>query len=101
VIPVPVQEIGVKAVAILCILALSAVNILGVRFGGWVQNVFTFLQVGALLGLVASVFLFGHRVALFVFPACHSEPKMNYSASSSGVSQRAETFGAASGGELD
>jgi basic amino acid/polyamine antiporter, APA family len=61
--PVAVQEIGVKAVAILCILALSAVNTLGVRFGGWVQNVFTFLKVGALLGLIASVFLFGHRAA--------------------------------------
>jgi APA family basic amino acid/polyamine antiporter len=61
--PVPIPEIGVKTVAILCILALSAVNTLGVRFGGWVQNVFTFLKVGALLGLVAAVFLFGHRAA--------------------------------------
>ena len=57
------EEIGVKAVAILCILALSIINYLGVKFGGWVQNVFTFLKVGALLGLVASVFLFGHRAA--------------------------------------
>jgi len=59
--PVPIPEIGVKTVAILCILALSAVNTLGVRFGGWVQNVFTFLKVGALLGLVVAVFVFGHR----------------------------------------
>jgi basic amino acid/polyamine antiporter, APA family len=57
------EEIGVKAAAIACILALSIVNYLGVKFGGWVQNVFTFLKVGALLGLVASVFLFGHRAA--------------------------------------
>jgi len=62
--------IGVKAVAILCILTLSAVNYVGVRFGGWVQNVFTFLKVGALLGLVASVFLFGHRAAGAFQPFC-------------------------------
>lgn len=58
-----IEDLGVKAVAILCILALSIVNYLGVKFGGWVQNVFTFLKVGALLGLIASVFLFGHRAA--------------------------------------
>jgi APA family basic amino acid/polyamine antiporter len=58
-----IAEVGVKAVAVLCILALSVVNTLGVKFGGWVQNIFTFLKVGALLGLVASVFLFGHRAA--------------------------------------
>ena len=56
-----IEDLGVKTAAILCILALSIVNYFGVRFGGWVQNVFTFLKVGALLGLVGSVFLFGHR----------------------------------------
>jgi APA family basic amino acid/polyamine antiporter len=61
--PAQVQDVGVKAVAVLCIVSLSVVNTLGVRFGGWVQNVFTFLKVGALLGLVAGVFLFGHRAA--------------------------------------
>ncbi len=61
--PLVMDDIGVKAAAILCILTLSAVNYLGVKFGGWVQNVFTFLKVGALLGLVGSVFLFGHRAA--------------------------------------
>jgi APA family basic amino acid/polyamine antiporter len=56
----PLDEIGIKLVAVICIIVLSLINYLGVRLGGWVQNAFTFLKVGALLGLVASVFLFGH-----------------------------------------
>jgi APA family basic amino acid/polyamine antiporter len=58
---IPLDEIGVKMTALLCILALSAVNYLGVRFGAAVQNLFTFLKVGALAGLVLAVFLFGRR----------------------------------------
>lgn len=57
----PIEAVGVKCVAIGCIAVLSFVNCLGVRLGGWVQNVFTFMKVGALAGLVGSVFLFGHR----------------------------------------
>jgi len=58
---IPVEEIGVKMTALVCILALSTVNYLGVRFGAAVQNLFTFLKVGALAGLVLAVFLFGQR----------------------------------------
>jgi len=49
---VPVTGIVVKFVAIACILLLTAVNYVGVRFGGWVQNVFTVLKIGAIIGLV-------------------------------------------------
>ncbi|MBN1893554.1 amino acid permease [bacterium] len=56
---IPLEEIGVKVTAVLCILFLSAVNYLGVRFGAAVQNLFTFLKVGALAGLILAVFLFG------------------------------------------
>ncbi|MDM7924712.1 MAG: amino acid permease [bacterium] len=55
---VAIPEIGVKLVAMACIVLLSAVNAAGVRAGGWVQNVFTFLKVGALLGLVIAIFAF-------------------------------------------
>lgn len=41
-----------QLVAILAILFLSVVNIFGLRTGAWVQNIFTILKVGALLGLV-------------------------------------------------
>jgi basic amino acid/polyamine antiporter, APA family len=39
-------------IAILTLLFLAFVNILGLRTGAWLQNIFTILKVGALLGLV-------------------------------------------------
>jgi APA family basic amino acid/polyamine antiporter len=41
-----------QLVAILAIVFLSVVNIFGLRTGAWVQNIFTTLKVGALLGVV-------------------------------------------------
>jgi len=58
---ISIADAGVKSIAIVVILLLSTVNYLGVKFGGWVQNIFTFLKIGALIGLVGSVFLLGHR----------------------------------------
>ena len=57
---VTMEDFGVKVVAIICILLISTVNYLGVKFGGWVQNVFTFLKVGALVALIGLTFIFGH-----------------------------------------
>lgn len=42
-----------QLIAILCLSLLSAINILGIRTGALVQNIFTTLKVGTLLGLVA------------------------------------------------
>ena len=39
-------------VAILCLILLATINVFGLRTGAWVQNVFTVLKVGALLGIV-------------------------------------------------
>ncbi len=50
---VPLSPGLMKVVAILCILLLTAVNYVGVRRGGWIQNVFTTLKVGAIVALVA------------------------------------------------
>ena len=41
-----------QLVAVLALLLLSAVNIFGLRWGAWVQNIFTTLKVGALAGLI-------------------------------------------------
>jgi APA family basic amino acid/polyamine antiporter len=49
-------------VAILVILALTAINARGIRTGAMVQNVFTFAKTAALLGLIALGFIFGGRV---------------------------------------
>lgn len=45
----PLEEIGVKGLAAALITALTAVNYVGVRLGGAVQNIFTIAKVGAML----------------------------------------------------
>ena len=42
-----------QLIAILALLFLAGINVLGVRTGAWVQNIFTVLKVGALLGIIA------------------------------------------------
>ncbi len=51
---------GAKAIAVALILALSAVNYVGVREGAWVQRTFTCLKVAALLILIGAAFFSGH-----------------------------------------
>lgn len=41
-----------QLVAVLVLLLLSTVNIFGLRWGAWVQNIFTTIKVGALAGLI-------------------------------------------------
>ncbi len=50
--PVALTVSSQQLVGILAIGLLSVVNVFGIRTGAWVQNVFTFLKVGALLGLL-------------------------------------------------
>lgn len=53
----PFKDLGVKGLAAGVILVLTLVNYLGVRFGGWVQNIFSIAKIAAMLGLVALVAL--------------------------------------------
>jgi len=53
----PLREIGTKGVAAALIVLLTAVNYVGVRFGGLVQNIFTVAKVAAMLLLVLGAFL--------------------------------------------
>lgn len=48
----PLREFGIKAVAASRVLLLTAINYLGVKFGGLVQNVFTVAKVTAMAALV-------------------------------------------------
>jgi APA family basic amino acid/polyamine antiporter len=50
---VPLDATGLRIVAVGVILVLSAVNYLGVKHGGLVQNVFTAAKVAAIAGIVA------------------------------------------------
>lgn len=49
----------VQIIAIATILFVMGVNIRGVKFGGWVMNIFTSAKVIALLGLIAAVVFSG------------------------------------------
>ncbi len=50
-----------QLVAILSLVFLGVINIFGLRVGAWVQNIFTTLKVGALLGLVGLGLWWGSR----------------------------------------
>ncbi len=52
----PLKEVGIKGMAAALIVLLTAINYIGVRFGGLVQNVFTIAKVAAMLLLVLGAF---------------------------------------------
>ncbi len=49
----------VQLIAITTILLVTVINVRGVKFGGWVMNIFTSAKVLALLGLIIAVFVSG------------------------------------------
>lgn len=53
----PLDDAGIKIMAIACIALLSAINYLGVKAGALVQNIFTFLKVAALAALIFLSFI--------------------------------------------
>ena len=61
--PLEVTIRGTQIVAMLVIAVATAVNVRGVRFGGWVTNVFTLAKVLALLALIVTVFFWGKGAA--------------------------------------
>ena len=52
----PLSDDGIKAVAIVSILALTALNILGVKAGTRTQNVLTAIKIGTVVGLIVLAF---------------------------------------------
>ena len=69
----PLKEIGIKGLAAGVIILLTAINYLGVRFGGLVQNVFTVAKVAAMLLLVVAAFCLptGGSAANLTTPSAH------------------------------
>jgi len=53
----PLKEIGTKGLAAAIILVLTAINYVGVKLGGIVQNIFTVAKVAAMMLLVLGAFL--------------------------------------------
>ena len=62
---VPLSDVGLRVVAILAIVFLSAVNYIGVRFGGRVQTAFTVVKVLA----VVAIIIFGWALSGSVPPS--------------------------------
>jgi APA family basic amino acid/polyamine antiporter len=52
-------EVGIKLAAIGAILFVTAVNYFGVQFGGFLQQLFTYLKILAIAGIVFACFVFG------------------------------------------
>jgi APA family basic amino acid/polyamine antiporter len=50
---------GMKAVAVLLLVTLAAINYLGVKWGALVQNLFTIIKTAAIIILIGTVFIFG------------------------------------------
>lgn len=64
----PLKDIGVILFAILAIIAVTTINYLGVHFGGFIQNVFTFLKVAAIGGIIVLAFSSGKGSTENFFP---------------------------------
>jgi basic amino acid/polyamine antiporter, APA family len=70
------------AIASVTILILSVVNLLGARLGSTVQAVFTFLKVGALLGLMVASFTVPGGSFAHLAPAGHAARNLGSGAAS-------------------
>lgn len=64
----PFADIGLKLTAIASIMLIAIVNYYGVQFGGLVQNVFTFMKVAAIGGIVVLGFSVGNGSVEHFFP---------------------------------
>ncbi len=81
----PLRDLGTKAVAIACIWVLSIINIVGVRPGAFVQDVFMYLKFLIMAGIVVvAAFGAGHLMHALggpLFPPEISPPSLGGSAS--------------------
>jgi APA family basic amino acid/polyamine antiporter len=71
---VPVGDAGMKGLAVVAIVALSAVNYVGVRQGSLVQTAFTIAKVLAVVLIIAIVFLLPRTGVTSTEPAVMHEP---------------------------
>src|SRR4051812_35106461 len=57
----PVGDVGLRLLAVAAILALTAINYIGVRQGSLVQTTFTILKVAAIVAIIIAAFALGTR----------------------------------------
>jgi len=61
---IPVGDLGQRVLATIAVVALTAVNYVGVRQGSLVQTTLTILKVGAVVAIIAVAFVLGPRNGL-------------------------------------
>jgi APA family basic amino acid/polyamine antiporter len=61
---VPVGDVGLRVLATAAVIALTAVNYVGVRQGSLVQTTLTILKVGAIVAIIVVAFVLGPRNGL-------------------------------------
>ncbi|MEX2270490.1 MAG: amino acid permease [Vicinamibacterales bacterium] len=71
---VPMGDMGLRLTAVGLILVLSAVNILGVRYGGRVQTAFTAAKVSAILVMIVAGLLLSRDASIYHLQSPASEP---------------------------
>lgn len=64
----PFADMGVKLLAVGIIVVLTTVNYYGVRFGGFIQNVFTIMKIAAITAIIAVGFGSGLGSVSHFFP---------------------------------
>ncbi|HEY9225695.1 MAG TPA: amino acid permease, partial [Gemmatimonadaceae bacterium] len=76
---VPVGDTGMRLLAVGAVIALSAVNYVGVRQGSLVQTTFTVLKVGAVLAIIAVAFVLGPRDPIVAVASTAAAPPFTFS----------------------
>ena len=66
---VPMSDVGLRLTAVAIILVLSGVNILGVRYGGLIQNTFTTAKVAAIVVIIVAGLMWTGSAAPAAAPA--------------------------------
>lgn len=79
---IPVGDAGLRALASLGIVVLSAINYRGVRAGSLVQTTFTILKIGAVIAIIAAAFVIGPRAPLDSAPVAPPSPASTLDATS-------------------
>ena len=82
----PAGDVGARAIAVAAVVALTAINYIGVKQGSVVQTTFTLLKVAAIVLIIAVAFALGPRVP--VAPGRAAAASLTFSQLSAGDRRR-------------
>jgi len=76
-----ISTLASKLIAVLLIFALAVINYLGVRWGAFVQNLFTVIKLAALVVIIGVVFLFAKGSLSHFYTSAPGSPASNLATS--------------------